>query len=88
MMMLPLNPVITMHKSVEQSFTNSFFGVILLIRANNSFDRGNSLIAQSKIVYRIIKLLEHGTSELLAVTELCAEFIFEYGNFGRVMALV
>ena len=80
--------VITMHQGVEQSFTNSFFGVILLIRANNSFDRGNSLVAQSKIVYRIIKLLEYGTAELLAVTKLCAEFIFEHGNFDRVMALV
>ena len=77
-----------MHKRIEQGFTNGFLGVVLLIRANKSFDRGNSLVAQSEIVYHILKLLEHRPAELLAVTELCAEFILEHGNFDRVMALV
>ena len=74
-----------MHKRIEQGFTNGFLGVVLLIRANKSFDRGNSLVAQSEIVYHILKLLEHRPAELLAVTELCAEFILEHGNFDRVM---
>ena len=77
-----------MNTGIEQCFTDGFFGIVLLIRANKSLDRGNSLVAQSKIVYRTLELLEHGTAELLAVTELCAEFIFEHGDFRCVMAPV
>ena len=80
--------VITVNKSVQQRFTDGFFGVVLLIRADNAFDRGSSLVAQRKVVYCILKLVEHRTAEFFAVTELRTKFIFEYGDFGCVMALV
>ena len=80
--------VITVNKSVQQRFTDGFFGVVTLIRADNAFDRGSSLVAQRKVVYCILKLVEHRSAKLLAVTELRAELILEHGNLRCVMALV
>ena len=80
--------VIPMHKGIEQCFTNGFFGIVLLIRADNALDRGNSLVAQGEIVDGILKLFENRAAELLAVPELGAELIFENSDLRCVQTLI
>ena len=77
-----------MNKGIEKRLTNCLLRIVLLIRANNALDRGNGFVAQSKIVHRIFKLLEHRSAELFTIPELRAELIFEHGNLGRMVALV
>ena len=80
--------VIPMHKGVEKCFTNGFFGVILLICTHNSLNNGRSFIAQSKIIYCVLKLIENGATKLLTISELRTKFIFEYSNLCSMKALV
>ena len=44
--------------------------------------------ASLTLIYRVLELLKHRSVEFLAVTELRAELIFEYGDLGSVVAPV
>ena len=77
-----------MHQCVEQCFADGFLRIVLLICADNALDGGHGPVAQRQIVDRIFKLLEDRAAELLAVPELRAGFIIEYGDFRGVQALV
>ena len=77
-----------MHQCVEQRLADGFLGIVLLIRADNALDGGHGPVAQRQIVDRVFKLLENRAAELLAVPELRAGFIIEYGDFRGVQALV
>ena len=77
-----------MHQRIEQRFADGFLGIVLFIRADDALDGRGCPVAQRQIVDRVFKLLEDRAAKLLAVPELCAGFIVEYGNFRRVLALV
>ena len=80
--------VVPMHQRIEQRFADGFLGIVLLIRTDDALDGRDCPVAQRQIVDRVFKLLEDRAAKLLAVPELCAGFIVEYGDFCRVLALI
>ena len=80
--------VVPMHQRIEQRFADGFLGIVLLIRADDTLDGRDCPVAQRQIVDQVFKLLEDRAAKLLAVPELGAGFIVEYGDFRCVLALV
>ena len=80
--------VITMDNCIQQGFADSLFGVILLIRPHHAFDDRARFVAQRKIVYGVLKLLEHRATKFLTVPEHGTGFVTEYGDFGCMSTLV
>ena len=80
--------VIAMNKGIEQSFTQSFFGIVRTLDSFQSFECGGGAVAESQIGETFVQLFKNGTAEFFCIFKGGIILIPKYSYFCSMLALI